>query len=47
MLAWPGETVSIVTDFSHPFPGDQVYLVHRDNLEDEGGGIMLNLKAVT
>ncbi|MBI2508851.1 MAG: multicopper oxidase domain-containing protein, partial [Betaproteobacteria bacterium] len=44
VLAWPGETVRIVTDFSHPFPGDQVYMVHCHNLEHEDGGMMLNLK---
>jgi suppressor of ftsI/bilirubin oxidase len=44
VLSWPGETVRIVTDFSHPFPGDQVYMVHCHNLEHEDGGMMLNLK---
>ncbi|MBI3043845.1 MAG: multicopper oxidase domain-containing protein [Betaproteobacteria bacterium] len=44
VLVWPGETVRIVTDFSHPFLGDQVYLVHCHNLEHEDGGMMLNLK---
>ncbi len=44
VLVWPGETVRIVTDFSHPFPGDQVYMVHCHNLEHEDGGMMLNLK---
>ena len=44
VLAWPGETVRIVTDFSHPFLGDQVYMVHCHNLEHEDGGMMLNLK---
>jgi suppressor of ftsI/bilirubin oxidase len=43
-LSWPGETVRIVTDFSHPFLGDQVYMVHCHNLEHEDGGMMLNLK---
>src|SRR5262249_48068730 len=32
LLAWPGETVRIALDFSHPFPGDQVYMVHCHNL---------------
>jgi suppressor of ftsI/bilirubin oxidase len=36
--------VRIVTDFSHPFLGDQVYMVHCHNLEHEDGGMMLNLK---
>jgi suppressor of ftsI/bilirubin oxidase len=44
VLVWPGETVRIVTDFSHPFRGDQVYMVHCHNLEHEDGGMMLNLK---
>ena len=26
VLSWPGETMRIVTDFSHPFLGDQVYM---------------------
>ena len=44
VLAWPGEIVRIVSDFSHPFRGDQVYMVHCHNLEHEDGGMMLNLK---
>lgn len=44
VLVWPGETVRIVTDFSHPFPGDQVYMVHCHNLEHEDGGMMVNMK---
>jgi len=44
VLSWPGETVRIVTDFSHPYLGDQVYMVHCHNLEHEDGGMMLNLK---
>lgn len=44
VLSWPGETVRLVTDFSHPFLGDQVYMVHCHNLEHEDGGMMLNLK---
>jgi blue copper oxidase len=44
VLVWPGETVRIVTDFTHPFPGDQVYMLHCHNLEHEDGGMMLNLK---
>jgi len=47
VLAWPGETVRIVTDFSHPFRGDQVYMVHCHNLEHEDGGMMLNLKVAS
>jgi blue copper oxidase len=44
VLSWPGETVRIITDFSHPFLGDQVYMIHCHNLEHEDGGMMLNLK---
>jgi suppressor of ftsI/bilirubin oxidase len=47
VLVWPGETVRIVTDFTHPFLGDQVYMVHCHNLEHEDGGMMLNLKVKT
>jgi len=47
VLSWPGEMVRIVTDFSHPFLGDQVYMVHCHNLEHEDGGMMLNLKVAT
>jgi suppressor of ftsI/bilirubin oxidase len=44
VLVWPGETVRIVTDFSHPFLGDQVYMVHCHNLEHGDAGMMLNLR---
>jgi len=44
VLVWPGETVRIVTDFSHPFLGDQVYMFHCHTLEHADGGMMLNLK---
>ena len=47
VLVWPGETVRIVTDFSHTFRGDQVYMVHCHNLEHEDGGMMLNLKVAS
>ena len=47
VLSWPGETVRIVTDFTHSFPGDQVYMIHCHNLEHEDGGMMLNLKVAT
>lgn len=47
VMTWPGETVRIVTDFSHPFLGDQVYMVHCHNLEHEDGGMMLNMKVAT
>ena len=44
LLVWPGETVRLALDFSHPFRGDQVYMVHCHNLEHEDGGMMVNLK---
>lgn len=44
VLVWPGETVRIVIDFSHPHLGDQVYMVHCHNMEHEDGAMMLNLK---
>jgi len=44
VLIWPGETVRIVTDFSHPFPGDQVYMFHCHNLEHSDGDMMVNMK---
>jgi blue copper oxidase len=44
VLVWPDETVRIVTDFTHDFLGDQVYMVHCHNLEHEDGGMMVNLK---
>ncbi len=44
VLVWPGETVRIALDFSHPFDGDQVYMIHCHNLEHEDQGMMLNFK---
>jgi len=44
VLVWPGETVRIAIDFSHPYLGDQVYMVHCHNMEHEDGGMMLNLR---
>jgi suppressor of ftsI/bilirubin oxidase len=44
VLVWPGETVRLVIDFSHPYLGDQVYMVHCHNMEHEDGGMMLNFK---
>lgn len=42
VLVWPGETVRLAIDFSHPFTGEQTYLLHCHNLEHEEGGMMLN-----
>ncbi len=47
VLVWPGETVRLALDFSHPFLGDQVYMVHCHNLEHEDQGMMLNFKVAT
>ena len=44
IAVWPGETVRIVTDFSHPYLGDQVYMVHCHNLEHADHGMMLNFR---
>jgi len=44
VLVWPGESVRIAIDFSHPFAGDQIYLFHCHNLEHEDGGMMLRVK---
>jgi blue copper oxidase len=43
VLVWPGESVRIAIDFSHPFPGTQNYLFHCHNLEHEDGGMMLGV----
>ncbi|MGH8725628.1 MAG: multicopper oxidase family protein, partial [Burkholderiales bacterium] len=43
-LVWPGETVRLAVDFSHPYPGDQLYLFHCHNLEHEDQGMMINIK---
>jgi suppressor of ftsI/bilirubin oxidase len=44
VTVWPGETVRIVTEFSHPYLGDQVYMVHCHNLEHADAGMMLNFR---
>ena len=44
VLVWPGETVRIVIDFSHDFPGSQTYLFHCHNLEHEDAGMMINYR---
>ena len=44
VLVWPGETVRLAVDFSHPYSGDQVYLFHCHNLEHEDQGMMINIK---
>ena len=47
VLSWPGETVRIAIDFTHPYSGDQVYMVHCHNLEHEDGGMMVNMKVAS
>lgn len=44
VLVWPGETVRIALDFSHDYPGDQIYLFHCHNLEHEDAGMMVNFR---
>ena len=44
VLVWPGESVRVAIDFSMPFAGEQIYMVHCHNLEHEDGGMMLGVK---
>ena len=46
VLVWPGETVRIAVDFSHNFPGRQLYLLHCHNLEHEDSGMMMNYEVM-
>lgn len=46
VLVWPGETVKVAIDFSHPFPGEQGYVFHCHNLEHEDEGMMVNYRVV-
>ena len=46
VLVWPGERIRIAVDFSHDFPGEQVYMLHCHNLEHEDQGMMLNVRIV-
>jgi suppressor of ftsI/bilirubin oxidase len=46
VLVWPGESVRVAVDFSHPYPGAQAYLFHCHNLEHEDGGMMLPVAVV-
>jgi len=43
VFVWPGESVRIAIDFSHPFPGEQIYLLHCHNLEHKDGGMMMRV----
>lgn len=44
VLLWPGETVRLAVNFSHPYPGDQVHLFHCHNLEHSDQGMMVNIR---
>ena len=46
VVVWPGERVRVALDFSHDFPGEQVYMLHCHNLEHEDQGMMLNVRIV-
>ena len=46
VLVWPGESVRVAVDFSHPYAGPQAYLFHCHNLEHEDGGMMLPVAVV-
>ena len=43
---WPGESVRIALDFSHPYPGDQDYVFHCHNLEHAEGGMMIRYRVI-
>jgi blue copper oxidase len=44
VLLWPGETLKMLLDFTHPFSGDQVYMLQCHNLEHETHGMMVNFR---
>ncbi|MQB01983.1 MAG: multicopper oxidase domain-containing protein [Actinobacteria bacterium] len=44
VLVWPGETVRLAADFSHPFDDDQRYLFHCHILEHEDNGMMIGVR---
>lgn len=44
VLLWPGETVRIAIDFSHPYTGNQLYVFHCHNLEHEDNDMMVNVR---
>ena len=46
VLVWPGETVRIAIDFSHNFPGTQLYMLHCHILEHEDNGMMMNYEVI-
>ncbi|MDB5866861.1 MAG: Bilirubin oxidase [Betaproteobacteria bacterium] len=44
VLLWPGETLRMLLDFTHPFSGDQIYMLQCHNLEHEAHGMMINFR---
>lgn len=46
VLVWPGERVRIALDFSQPYNGRQVYMLHCHNLEHEDQGMMIAFAVV-
>jgi blue copper oxidase len=44
VLLWPGETLRMLIDFTHPFAGDQVYMLQCHNLEHETKDMMVNFR---
>ncbi len=44
VLLWPGEKIRLLMDFSHPYQGDQIYMVQCHNLEHETHGMMVNFR---
>jgi blue copper oxidase len=47
VLLWPGETLRMLIDFTHPFPGDQIYMLQCHNLEHETHGMMVNFRVAS
>ena len=41
---WPGESVRIALDFSHPYPGDQDHVFHCHSLEHAEAGMMVHYR---
>jgi FtsP/CotA-like multicopper oxidase with cupredoxin domain len=44
VLLWPGESLKFLIDFTHPFAGDQVYMLQCHNMEHETHGMMVNFR---
>jgi FtsP/CotA-like multicopper oxidase with cupredoxin domain len=47
VLLWPGETLRMLIDFTHPFQGDQIYMLQCHNLEHETHGMMVNFRVAS